>query len=74
MYVLDSVFSGYSNLFGTCFTAFDYKVSLLVKRIITLVQTKMHPDYTIEYSKQINNFLAVVHRKSTHKNGLPQSI
>jgi hypothetical protein len=74
MYVLEFVFSHSEKLFGTCFTAYDYKVGLLVKRLINLVETKMHPDYKIEYAKKINCYLAILHRRSTHKEGLPQSI
>jgi len=31
MYVLDEIFSYSPKLFGTCFTAFDYKTGLLLK-------------------------------------------
>ena len=64
--VLDEVFSYSSNLLGTCFTKYDYKVALLLKRLITLVTTKLHSDYKIEYQAKINRYLDVLHRTSSH--------
>jgi hypothetical protein len=77
MYVLKFIFSLSTNLFGTCFTAFDYKVALLVKRLITLVEKKLHPDFKIEYADSINDYLRILHSTSNHNDfiyGLPQSI
>ena len=64
--VLDEVFSYSSNLFGTCFTKYDYKVALLLKRLITLVTTKLHSDYKIEYQVKINRYLEVLRHTSNH--------
>lgn len=77
MYVLELVFSLSASLFSTCFTAYDYKVALMVRRVITIVQTKLHPDYKLEYAEKINNYLTALHRTSNHIDfiyGLPQSI
>ena len=77
MYVLEIPFSLSTNMFGTCFTAYDYKVGLMVKRVITIVQTKLHPDYKIEYAEKINDYLTILHRTSNHIDfiyGLPKSI
>lgn len=77
MYVLEFIFSLYTNLLGTCFTAYDYKVGLMVKRTVTLIQTKLHSDYQIEYIEKINQYLSVLHRTSNHINTiylLPKSI
>jgi hypothetical protein len=77
MYVLAPVFELPTGLLGTCFTACDYKVGLMVKRVVTLVQTRLHPDYKIEYAEKINNYLTILHHTSNHINvifGLPKSI
>lgn len=73
MYVLEPVFMLPTNLLGSCFTACDYKVTLMLKRVITLVQTRLHPDYKIEYAEKINSYLTILHRTSNHID-LPQSI
>ena len=66
MYVLELICTPSAGLLGTCFTAYDYKVAQMVKRIITLIQTRLHPDYKIEYVAKINNYLAILHRNSNH--------
>jgi len=66
MIVLDEIFSYSTNLFGTCFTKFDYKVALLLKRLITLVTTRLHPDYKMEYERKINHYLKMLHSTSNH--------
>ena len=80
--VLDEVFTHSTDLLGTCFTKFDYRVglllkSLLLKRLITLVSNKLHPDFMVEYRKKINDYLRVLHKTSTHLEfiyAMPKSI
>lgn len=77
MYVLELIFAPSDALLGTCFTAYDYKVAQMVKRVITIVKTRLHPDYKIEYEEKINNYLTILHRTSNHMDfifGLPGSI
>jgi len=66
LYVLKEPFSYPSQFFGTCFTAFDYKVGLLVQRLITLVTKKMHEDFLHDYSPLINDYLNRLHGISDH--------
>jgi len=66
MYVLDHIFRLPQGMFGTCFTAFDYKIGLLLRRVITLVENKLHPDYKIEYQDRINKYLQQVRGTSSH--------
>lgn len=66
MHVLEIPFSLPANMFGTCFTAYNYKVVLLLKRVITLVELKMHEDYKIQYQSKINDYLNILHRSSSH--------
>jgi len=66
VYVLDVPFSYSTNMFGTCFTAYDYKVGLLLKRLITLVTKRLHKDYLVDYKVTINDYLTILHRTSGH--------
>jgi len=77
MYVLEVPFSMPKNSFGTCFTQFDYKVGLLVKRLITLVTKKLHEDYRLDYAEKLNEYLRRLHQTSNHINmiyNLPEKI
>ena len=65
LYVLEIPF-GATGEFSTCFTAFDYKVGLLVQRLITLVTKKMHEDFLNDYKAKINEYLDRLHRTSNH--------
>jgi len=66
MYVLDEVFSLPENTFGTCFTQFDSKVGVLLKRVINVVAKKLHEDYRMDYADQINVYLKRLLCTSSH--------
>jgi hypothetical protein len=53
-------------MFGTCFTQYDTKVAMIVKRLLNIVTKKMHEDYRIEYEETINEYLQILHRTSSH--------
>jgi len=77
MFVLTEAFAHEPKFFGTCFTAFDYKVGLLLKRLITLVTKKLHPDYLANYKGKINVYLTQLRSTSSHINfiyELPEKI
>jgi hypothetical protein len=77
LYVLEVPFSCPAKLFGTCFTQYDNQVGMLVRRLITIVTQKLHPDYLIEYRDKLNGFLAILHRTSDFNdiiNKLPKTI
>lgn len=77
LHVLQIPFSLSEDMLGTCFTAYNYKIVLLLKRLINLVKSKMHPDFMIEYRPLINGYLATIHRTSSHLdyiNDLPETI
>ncbi len=77
LYVLDYHFSDSTSLLGTCFTQLDTKVGMITKRLITIVTTKLHEDYKVEYNGEINKFLKILHRSSGHVStvaNLPESI
>jgi len=77
LYVLEVPFSLSTNKFGTCFTQYDYKVGLIVRRLINLVTKKLHPDYLVEYRDKLNDYLTILHRTSNFNNtiyALPKKI
>jgi len=77
MHVLEVPFGLSTNMFGTCFSQYDTKVALIVKRLITLLTKKMHEDYRVEYQERINEYLTVLHRCANHIDTvrtLPKSI
>lgn len=66
LYILEVPFSLTTKMFGTCFTQYDTKVAMIVKRLINLVTKKLHEDYRIEYEETINDYLQILHRTSSH--------
>lgn len=60
MHVLEIPFSLPASMFQTCFTRYNYQVVLLLKRLINLVDNKMHEDYKIQYQPRINNYLNIL--------------
>jgi hypothetical protein len=77
LYILEIPFSLTTNMFGTCFTQYDTKVAIIVKRIINIVTKNLHEDYRIEYVDIINDYLQILHRTSSHINAvsnLPKAI
>jgi len=77
MYVLDIPFSHTPKLFGTCFSNFDYRVVLLLKKAIALWKDKIHEDDRIEYEEKLNTYLQTLHRHSNNNDFvfiLPETI
>lgn len=66
MAVLQVPFSLSPDYYRTCFSKFNYQVYLLVKKSITLLKTKLHEDYYIQYAPEINRYLAFLHEYSSH--------
>lgn len=66
MEVLKIPFSLPPRHFETCFTKFNYQVYLLVKKTITLLKTKLHEDYYIQYAPEINKYLEFLHQHSAY--------
>jgi len=77
LYVLELQFENSSRLFGARVSGYDYKVGLLLKKLITLVTKQLHPDYFIDYQEKINSMLERLHSTSNRVNTireLPESI
>lgn len=68
LYVLELQFAHPPKVFGARFSGYDYKVGLLLKRLINIVSKKLHPDYLIDYQDKINEFLAKLHHTSNRIN------
>ena len=66
MYELEVPFSLPSKMFTTCFTNYNYRVFLMLKKAITLLETKLHEDYMIQYAPKLNEYLSVFHKTSSH--------
>ena len=77
LYVLELQFKNPRKMFGARVSGYDYKVGLLLKKLITLVTKRLHPDYLIDYQDKINEFLAKLHSTSNRINTineLPQQV
>ncbi len=77
LYVLQLQFEQSQTVFGARFSGYDYKVALLLKKLIGLVTTKLHPDYLLDYQEKINEFLTKIHSTSNRINtvfDLPKAI
>ncbi|MCW3804931.1 hypothetical protein [Plebeiibacterium marinum] len=77
LYILSIPFSLNANMFGTCFTQYDTKVAIIVKRLVNVVTKKLHEDYKIEYEETINDYLKKLHQMSNHIDtvyNLPETI
>jgi hypothetical protein len=67
-YLLKIQFANPAKVFGARFSGYDYKVGLLLKKLISLVTKKLHPDYLIDYQDKINEFLIKLHHTSNRIN------
>ena len=77
LYVLEIQFSNNSKIFGAKYSGYDYKVGLLLKKLISLINTKLHADYLVDYQDTINTMLTLLHKTSNRINtikSLPKRI
>jgi len=77
VYLLKLQFSNPVKIFGAKISGYDYKVGLLLKKLISVVCNKLHPDYLADYQDIINDFLAKIHKTSNKINTireLPKNI
>lgn len=51
---------------GTCFSAYDYKVATILKKSISIINSKLHEDFRRDYGPAINSYLATLHSCSNH--------
>lgn len=66
VFALDNVFHRDYARQGTCFTAYDNKLRLLVSRLLTIVTKKLHPDLLMDYREKLNHYLKRLHNGSNH--------
>lgn len=72
MYLLKHEFRTTPTLLGAKTGGYDYKIALLIKRVIKLVDTKMHPDYKADYTDSLNEMLHQLHSVSNRVNTVRQ--
>ncbi len=72
LYVLELQFKNPARVFGARVSGYDYKVGLLLKRLISLVTKKLHADYLVDYQDQINEFLTRLHKTSNRINTIKE--
>jgi hypothetical protein len=61
MYVLEIPFSLPARSFRTHNTGFNFKVVSLLKKVMKLIEEKLHEYYKIEYEEKINEYLKKLH-------------
>lgn len=64
--VLEIPFSMPGNHFATCFTRYNQQVYLLLKKAATILRSKLHPDYHIQYAPRLNQYLEIFVNASSH--------
>jgi len=77
MHLLQKVFYNSQLSFGTCFTNYDYRVTLLLKKAISLLTKKMHEDYKMDYAEEINHYLSMLKSRANYfdfVSALPEKI
>ena len=62
--VLRIQFEKYLDAFGENYSGYDYRVGLMLKRLINIVTKKLHPDYYVDYEDSINEYLNCLHKSS----------
>lgn len=72
LHVLEKQFAQPQRVFGAKFSGYDYKVGLLLKKLISIVTKKIHPDYYIDYEEKIDEMLARLHKTSDRVNTIKQ--
>jgi hypothetical protein len=76
LYTLEIPFSLPPKILQTGFKRLHQKIYALLKKAITLLTTKMHEDYHLQYASTINGYLEILHDHSylDSVNKIPQSI
>lgn len=64
--VLKIPFSLNEKMFSTCFTQYNYRVVLLIKKALGLLKNKLHEDYRVEFEPVLNSYLDILHRTSDY--------
>lgn len=63
-FVLSLQFEHSAGAFGAKYSGYDYKVGLMLKKLINIVTKKLHPDYLVDYQDKINEYLKQIHQTS----------
>jgi len=65
-FLLKIIFTEFSEELGTCWTTFDSKVGTATRRLLNLVNKKLHEDHHIEYKADINSYIKILKSKCGH--------
>ncbi len=60
--ILEIVFNDANNpaSFGTCWSKYDLSVTQTLKRLITIIRTKLHEDHLLDYKSAVDSYLAQI--------------
>ncbi len=70
LYVLEKPYNENTKYLGSFHTTFDSKMALLTKKLIGVIEKKLHEDYKMEYEDRVNAYLKILHQKSNHLNSV----
>lgn len=62
LHVLDGQFEVAAQCLGGYYQVYDNVLARTVKKVIGLIQEKLHEDYFLEYQGRINGYLLTLHR------------
>lgn len=75
--LLNMVFKDFSKELGTCWTVMDSRLGITTRRLMTIVTKKLHEDQALDFRDNLNRYLEILHRNSSHINvvfSLPEKI
>ena len=67
LYLLKLIFENFSGQFESHYKSFFVTTARLVVRTIELIRKKLHPDYHVEYTAELDALLAQLHSRSKSK-------
>jgi hypothetical protein len=70
MDILKVVFDENPAQLGTCWTKYDHSVGQTIKKLITLIKSKLHEDYLIEYKEPLESYISRLKRTSSFNDSI----
>ena len=64
LHSLDIHFEISPSRLGGHYQVYDNNIARTIKKVITMIEEKLHDDYLLEYSGKINGYLITLHRLS----------
>lgn len=66
LYLLQRPFTQHAKHLGSKNSTFDSKMALTIKKLIGVIEKKLHEDYKLDYEERMNSYLSILHQKSDH--------